>query len=303
MTDWTFLTNHARVLLCIARDDQMQLPQIADEVGITERATRRIITELERAGYLERSRDGLTDRYRLNGKLPLRPRTDRDVAVGEVLDLLEHPARDGASVASVARLEPRLVGTTSAWMVLLVRSVDDVDAAVSAVNDYLNHLREGLSPASRHDSTLLGIWVRGDLEEGLPEWLHYESATPAAAQGKTSRPTMVEAMVGVRRSVSLSGLWTLCWIDGPLLRATDTTDQARRHVLDAFVAATSEPGGARSGDIFYASFAASRPSAFMAADVADLRARHPRLVAERWFVVDDDDQGIQGLITYSEIDR
>ncbi|GAA4708181.1 MarR family protein [Promicromonospora umidemergens] len=302
MTDWTFLTNHARVLLCIARDDQMRLPQIADEAGITERATQRIITELERAGYLERNRDGLTGRYRLNGELPFRPRTDRDVAVGEVLDLLEHPTRDDGSVASVARLEPRLVGTTSAWMVLLVRSVDDLDAAVPAVNDYLNHLREGLSPASRHDSTLLGIWVRGDLEEGLPEWLHYESATPAAAQDETSQAAVAEAMVGVRRSVSLSGLWTLCWIDGPLLRATDTTDQARRHVLDTFVAATSEPRGSRLGGIFYASFAASRPSKFMAAEVADLRARHPRLVADRWFVVDDD-QGIQRLITYSGVDR
>lgn len=302
MTDWTFLTSHGRVLLCIARDDQMRVPQIADEVGITERATRRIITELERAGYLERKRDGLTDRYRLNGELPFRPRTDRDVAVGEVLDLLDHPTRVDESVASVARLEPRLVGTTSAWMVLLVRSVDDLDAAVSAVNDYLNHLRESLSPASRHDSTLLGIWVRSDLEEGLPEWLHYESATPAAAHGEVAQAAMSEALVGVRTSVSLSGLWTLCWIDGPLLRATDTTDQARRHVLDTFVAATSEPRGSRSGGFFYASFAASRPSTFMAAEVADLRARHPRLVAEQWFVVDDD-QGIQGLITYSEIDR
>lgn len=302
MTDWTFLTNHGRVLLCIARDDQMRVPQIADEVGITERATRRIITELERAGYLERKRDGLTDRYRLNGELPFRPRTDRDVAVGEVLDLLDHPTRVDESVASVARLEPRLVGTTSAWMVLLVRSVDDLDAAVSAVNDYLNHLRESLSPASRHDSTLLGIWVRSDLEEGLPEWLHYESATPAAAHGEVAQAAMSEALVGVRTSVSLSGLWTLCWIDGPLLRATDTTDQARRHVLDTFVAATSEPRGSRSGGFFYASFAASRPSKFVAAEVADLGARHPRLVADRWFVVDDD-QGVQGLITYSGVDR
>ncbi|WP_280203157.1 hypothetical protein, partial [Nocardia cyriacigeorgica] len=48
------------------------------------------------------------------------------------------------------------------------------------------------------------------------------------------------------------------------------------------------PRGSRTGGFFYASFAASRPSTFMAAEVADLRARHPRLVAEQWFVVDDD---------------
>ncbi|MCI2267208.1 MULTISPECIES: helix-turn-helix transcriptional regulator [Micrococcales] len=88
MADWTFLTNHAHVLLCIAQDPGMRLRDVADAVGITERAAQRIVAELEQAGYLERVRDGRRNRYRLNQELPLRHPLDRDHAVGEILTVL-----------------------------------------------------------------------------------------------------------------------------------------------------------------------------------------------------------------------
>ncbi|MBF6370321.1 winged helix-turn-helix transcriptional regulator [Nocardia puris] len=88
MADWTFLTNHAHVLLCIAQDPGMRLRDVADAVGITERAAQRIVAELEQAGYLERVRDGRRNRYHLNQELPLRHPLERDHAVGEILSVL-----------------------------------------------------------------------------------------------------------------------------------------------------------------------------------------------------------------------
>jgi hypothetical protein len=92
MTEWTFLTNHAHVLLCIARDPDIRLRDVADFVGITERAAQRIVTELVDAGYLERAREGRRNRYRLNPDVPLRHPLDRNHAIGDILDVLNSSA-------------------------------------------------------------------------------------------------------------------------------------------------------------------------------------------------------------------
>jgi DNA-binding transcriptional ArsR family regulator len=88
MADWTFLTNHAHVLLCVARDPGMRLRDVAQVVGITERAAQRIVADLVDAGYLEREREGRRNRYRVNSDAPLRHPMDRAHAVGEILDVL-----------------------------------------------------------------------------------------------------------------------------------------------------------------------------------------------------------------------
>jgi predicted transcriptional regulator of viral defense system len=88
VTEWTFLTNHAHVLLCIARDPDIRLRDVADYVGITERAAQRIVSELVEAGYLERTREGRRNSYRLNGDVPLRHPLDRNHAIGDILDVL-----------------------------------------------------------------------------------------------------------------------------------------------------------------------------------------------------------------------
>ncbi|PTL58588.1 helix-turn-helix transcriptional regulator [Paraconexibacter algicola] len=86
--DWTFLTNHAHVLLCVARDPGMRMRDIADTVGITERAAQRIVSDLIEGGYVERERDGRRNHYRVNRQAPLRHPMDRDHAIGEILELL-----------------------------------------------------------------------------------------------------------------------------------------------------------------------------------------------------------------------
>jgi DNA-binding IclR family transcriptional regulator len=64
MTEWKFLTNHAHVLLCVAHEPQIRLREIAEAVGITERAAHRIIAELEEGGYIARERRGRRNHYR-----------------------------------------------------------------------------------------------------------------------------------------------------------------------------------------------------------------------------------------------
>lgn len=89
MPDWTFLTNHAHVLLCVARDPGIRHREVADRVGITERAAQRIVGDLVEAGYLERTRQGRRNRYRLNPELPLRHPLERGHRVGEILSVLQ----------------------------------------------------------------------------------------------------------------------------------------------------------------------------------------------------------------------
>jgi DNA-binding IclR family transcriptional regulator len=89
---WTFLTNHAHVLLAIAATPDARLRDIAARVGITERAAQRIVGELERAGYLDVRRVGRRNVYRVHGNRPLRHPAERHHQVGELLDVLSHAA-------------------------------------------------------------------------------------------------------------------------------------------------------------------------------------------------------------------
>jgi DNA-binding MarR family transcriptional regulator len=91
---WTFLTNHARVLLCIARDPGVRLRDIAARLDITERSAYGIVTDLTEAGYIVKQKDGRRNRYEIQEHLPLPEPTSRDRTVGEVLALL---AGDDAS--------------------------------------------------------------------------------------------------------------------------------------------------------------------------------------------------------------
>jgi len=99
MQDWTFLTNHAHVLLCVAREPDMRLRDVAVAVGITERAAQRIVAELVEAGYLERSREGRRNRYALHPEQPLRHPLESEHAIGEVLRILTARVRSPAHVA------------------------------------------------------------------------------------------------------------------------------------------------------------------------------------------------------------
>ena len=88
MASWTFLTNHARVLLLVAHDPGVRLRDIAASLDITERSAFGIITDLVEAGYVIKEKDGRRNRYHVQAHLPLPEPTARERTVGEVLALL-----------------------------------------------------------------------------------------------------------------------------------------------------------------------------------------------------------------------
>ena len=96
MIGWNFLTNHGLVLIYIGRHPESTGLEIAQAVGITERATRKILDDLQAAGYSERQKIGRRNRYQVNTTLPLPYRGNRDVTVGELLELVWR-AEDGAT--------------------------------------------------------------------------------------------------------------------------------------------------------------------------------------------------------------
>ena len=84
---WTFLSNHGHILVCIARDPNIRVREIAQAVGITERAVQRILGELEEAGVISRRRQGRRTHYEIDGELPLRHPIEADHSVDELLRL------------------------------------------------------------------------------------------------------------------------------------------------------------------------------------------------------------------------
>lgn len=92
---WQFVTNHTQVLLCIARDPQIRLRDIAEEVGITLGSAQRILADLVEAGYVKRERRGRRNRYAINHNAPmLRHTAQHGHDVGGLLDLLRLENRD-----------------------------------------------------------------------------------------------------------------------------------------------------------------------------------------------------------------
>jgi DNA-binding MarR family transcriptional regulator len=85
---WSFLTNHARVLLCIAQDPGIRLRDVGSALGITERAAHRIVVELANDGYITRKRVGRRNSYTIHTHLPLPDTPDREQKVGDLVALL-----------------------------------------------------------------------------------------------------------------------------------------------------------------------------------------------------------------------
>ena len=88
MGDWTFFSNHGHVLVCLARDSEARLRDVAIQVGITERAVQKIVRDLDDAGYLEVSKQGRRNRYRINNRKALRHPLQSGCTVGQLLSLL-----------------------------------------------------------------------------------------------------------------------------------------------------------------------------------------------------------------------
>jgi hypothetical protein len=100
---WSFLTNHAGVLLCIAQDPGARLRDIGEAVGITERAAHRIVGELTDAGYVSRRRVGRRNHYTIQAQLPIPDPLARGQRVGELLATLAGHDSPGGSQATPRR--------------------------------------------------------------------------------------------------------------------------------------------------------------------------------------------------------
>ena len=88
VTDWNFLTNHGRALLCIADNPDVRIRDIAASLDITERRAHGIVTDLADAGYLIKTKEGRRNRYEIQSHLPVPEPTTRERTIGDVLDLL-----------------------------------------------------------------------------------------------------------------------------------------------------------------------------------------------------------------------
>ena len=86
--EWSFLTNHARVLLCVAHEPGIRLRDIANTLDVTERTVHGILTDLANAGYVLKERDGRRNHYEIQRHLPLPESSGSQRTIGEVLDLL-----------------------------------------------------------------------------------------------------------------------------------------------------------------------------------------------------------------------
>jgi DNA-binding MarR family transcriptional regulator len=88
---WTLLTNHGRILLIIARDQELRISDVALAAGVTERRAQSIIVDLEKAGYISKKREGRRNVYSVNRKRPFRHSAESGHKVGELIDLFANP--------------------------------------------------------------------------------------------------------------------------------------------------------------------------------------------------------------------
>lgn len=97
LNNWTFLSNYAHVLVCLADNPDARLRDVADRVGITERTAFRLIGELEEAGILERAKEGRRNHYIINTEAHLRHAIEEQCTIGELLETVlrqQTPGKD-----------------------------------------------------------------------------------------------------------------------------------------------------------------------------------------------------------------
>lgn len=88
VSKWTFLSNHAHVIVLLAMDSDTVLREIAQKIGITERAVQGIISDLEQSGFITRERVGRRNQYKLNLKKPLRHVIENKCTIGEIINTI-----------------------------------------------------------------------------------------------------------------------------------------------------------------------------------------------------------------------
>ena len=166
---------------------------------------------------------------------------------------------------------------------LLIRNMTDIPFAVRSVNEFLAHRR--LGGGQEQDDEVLAVCLKSDLDAGLPNWhlVDHEcgrtSARVPAAIGNSPKG----AGMGIRESFSLSGIWTFCWVDGPLLRNAPNADLRREVIVRTLVETPSAMGSSTEPELVFPVFSAGEPALSVEAEVSALRARYPRFVGSRWY--------------------
>ena len=178
-------------------------------------------------------------------------------------------------------------------MLLLIRSADDVHSAVEAASELMVYRRHRFAEAREADE-VLGIWLRRELDADLPAWLWLDREL-----GDTSKVSPGESGVGIRESFSLSGLWTLCWVDGTLLRTAHSATERRRTILDSLVGAASASRSLGATETFFPVFAAVDAVESIKATMSELEDRYPQMIGGTWFV----DDRVRGIVPAREAHR
>lgn len=106
MGDWTFFSNYGHVLVCLARNREARLRDVAADVGITERAVQKIVRDMQEAGIITVSKQGRCNRYRINRRKSLRHSLESHCSVGKLLNLVVKPAPGQAAVEDAPVPEP-----------------------------------------------------------------------------------------------------------------------------------------------------------------------------------------------------
>lgn len=184
-------------------------------------------------------------------------------------------------------------------LLLLIRSADDVPSAVKAAGELLAYHRRRLE-GDRETDDLLGIWLKHDLDEELPAWLWVDrelGASSVLGFGDTrSVPEAAagEAGLGIPESISISGIWTLAWIDGTLFRSAQGPAE-RRHAILRTLAGTARSSSETGA--FFPVFGAGDSVGHIEAAMSELKDRYPNLIGATWFV----DDMVRGIVSAEQV--
>jgi hypothetical protein len=135
VSDWSFLTNHARVLLCIARDPGLRLRDIAARLGITERTAHGIVADLTLAGYVMKAKDGRRNRYQIQAHVPLPEPGTRAPAIGEILAVLLGDTSSLAGLAGPGTADHESSGPADSIKVIIAQAANDGAVGDQAADD------------------------------------------------------------------------------------------------------------------------------------------------------------------------
>ena len=162
---------------------------------------------------------------------------------------------------------------------IFVRSIDDIHSALMAVNEFLACRRS--YDCLQQQEEMIGLCIRTSLELGLPGLFWFDGVlAKSSVSGQV--PHLVEAGIGIRESISLSGIWSHCWLDGPLLRNACSASEQRELILRVLVNTRSLLGLSQEPEVFFPVFNKNEPAYEVAAEMRSLQTRYHGLIGLNW---------------------